>query len=218
MFTIDLHVHTQNRSSCGKSSEEEQIEAAIQAGLHGLVFSDHDRLAPPERLQELNARYAPFKIFGGIEVTAWDQRHPDEFEHVLVLGVQDPLLEGFRWSYPALYDFVRARDGFLAVAHLFRFFPESRLDLRVQPPDALEAYSNNIAADITPRIRRIAGDLGLPVVSNSDGHHTRFIGRHGNVLNRIPADELELIALLKAGEFTCMFPDDSKNTLDIPML
>ncbi len=56
VLRIDLHVHTQERSGCGKSPELAMIEAAIAAGLDAVVLTDHDRLAPPERLAELGGR------------------------------------------------------------------------------------------------------------------------------------------------------------------
>jgi histidinol phosphatase-like PHP family hydrolase len=63
---IDLHVHCQERSACGKATEEAQVQAAIAAGLDAIVFTDHHRLMPLERLECLNQQYAPFRVFGGI--------------------------------------------------------------------------------------------------------------------------------------------------------
>jgi len=197
---IDLHVHTQERSSCGKSSEEEQIRAAMAMGLDAIVFTDHDRLAPPGRLQELNNNYAPFKVFGGIEVSIGN-------EHLLVLGVHDYSLESCRWSYPALHRFVRERGGFIAVAHPFRFNPDLQLDLEHFPPDALEGCSNNIAPQNNPRIWDLAERLGVPVLCNSDAHRTDTLGRYYNLLERTPTDERELIEILKSGQYTCFSPE-----------
>jgi histidinol phosphatase-like PHP family hydrolase len=210
MMKIDLHVHTKERSSCGKSSEEDQVLAAIDAGLDAIVFSDHDRLAPVARVQFLNDRYAPFKIFGGIELSICDL-HKLAFEHLLVLGVQDPLLEQ-KWSYPALHQFVRARGGFIAIAHPFRFNSTITCDLDSFPPDAIEAYSNNITKQSESKVLNLAHQLGVPVLSNSDAHHTGTIGRYYNLLHETPADDQELIELLKAGQYTCVSPNDLLKT------
>ena len=83
---IDLHVHSSERSDCGKATEEAQIRAAIAAGLDAIVFTDHWQFVPLARLKRLNDQYAPFKIFGGIEVTADD-------EDFIVVGVRDPVLD-----------------------------------------------------------------------------------------------------------------------------
>lgn len=206
MTKIDLHVHTKERSSCGRSSEEEQIRAAIEAGLDVIVFTDHDRLIPRSHLQKLNNTYAPFKIFGGIEVSIWDQQLLS-YEHLLVLGIHDVTLEHLHWTYPELHQFVKEKQGFLAVAHLFRFAPETNLDLERFPPDAIEAYSNNIRQRLAERLVSLAEERGLPVLSNSDAHHTNMIGRYYNLLDQTPANERELIEILQAGEFKCMYPD-----------
>jgi len=65
---IDLHVHCKELSPCGRSSEEEQIIAAINSGLDAIVFTDHNLLMPKHRLKFFNQKYEPFQIFGGIEV------------------------------------------------------------------------------------------------------------------------------------------------------
>ena len=67
---VDLHVHTSERSPCAIASEDEQIRAAIAAGLDAIFITDHHRLVPVEQLDALNRTFAPFRIFGGIEVTS----------------------------------------------------------------------------------------------------------------------------------------------------
>jgi histidinol phosphatase-like PHP family hydrolase len=189
---IDLHVHSSERSECGQASEEEQIRAAIAAGLDALVFTDHQCHVPAGRLAALNKRYAPFKIFGGIEVTA-------DGEDFLVLGLHDPDLEKGHWRYPDLHAFVRARGGFLALAHPFRYHAKIAVAIEKFVPDAVELYSVNTPAEAGERIRALAARLGIPVLSNSDAHSTRALGLYGNILEGSPADEAELIAMLKAG-------------------
>lgn len=201
---IDLHVHTRERSQCGSSAAEEQICAAIDAELDAIVFTDHDRLAPLHFLQVMNEKYAPFRVFGGIEVSIevdWS------YEHLLVLGVHDDVLERKRWSYPELYNFVLEQDGFLALAHPFRFHQFIELDLECFPPDAIEVYSQNTPRSEERRILNLVEELGVRILSNSDAHHTRSLGRYYNVLERVPADEQELIEILKSGLFTCVRPE-----------
>ncbi len=196
---IDLHVHSKERSACGRASEEEQIRAAIDAGLDAIVFTDHHRLISPDRLQQLNEKYAPFRIFGGIEIAA-------DGEDVLILGVHDPALESALWTYPALHAFVRARGGFIALAHPFRWHSTITLDLERFAPDAIEVRSANIPPDVEGRVRDLASRLGIPVLCNSDAHSTGPLGTYFNALERPPADEQDLVALLRSGQFTCSSP------------
>lgn len=197
---IDLHVHTRERSPCAHSSAHETVQAAIDAGLDGLVITDHDRLVALEELAFLNKKYAPFRVFGGVEVTT-------RGEHILVLGVRDHALEHGRWAYPDLHTFVGARDGFLVVAHPFRF-NHRRLEIDVErfPPGALEAYSHNTPERARPRIREIAKRMGVPVLSNSDAHHSSSIGGHYNVLDKEPDDTEALIRILEEGAFEAVAP------------
>ena len=190
---IDLHVHSSERSDCGKATEEAQIRAAIAAGLDAIVFTDHWQFVPLERLKRLNDQYAPFKIFGGIEVTADD-------EDFIVVGVRDPVLEKRGYSYAELHARVRAHDGFIALAHPFRFHPGIRADIERFKPDAIEVRSPHTSESEEPRIREIATRLRLPMLCNSDAHTTDPIGKYFNVVGNGVVDERELLGLLKAGQ------------------
>jgi len=195
---IDLHVHSLDRSPCALSWDVEQVQAAIQCGLDAFVLTEHDRLVPQRRLAALNEKYAPFRVFGGAEITLW------EGEHALVLGIHDPALETMAWTYPKLHDFVRAQNGWLALAHPFRFSVRIKIDIERYRPDAMEACSINIPRGNVPRIRELAEELGIPIVCNSDAHRTANLGAGYNLLDRTPEDERDLIDLLKAGAFRCI--------------
>jgi len=192
---IDLHVHTIERSPCAVSSEAEQIMTAIDRGLDAIVVTDHARLVPAEHLEALNRYYAPFRIFGGIEITV------QEKEDLLVLGVRDPLLESTKWTYPELHAFVREREGWIALAHPFRYHSDIVIDIVHYPPDALEGCSTNIALSNQSRIRETAKRLGLPVLCNSDAHSTRSLGVGYNLLQTEPKDEADLVRMLRVGAF-----------------
>lgn len=194
---IDLHVHTKERSACGRSGEEEMIQAAVAFGLDGLVFTDHRRLAPLDRLEELNHKYAPFRVFGGIEISVTDG------EDVLVLGVRDSMLETRDWSYPELFAFVRKRGGFLVLAHPFRYHDEIDADIETYPPDAIEVHSKNTGACDEPQIRTVLTRLSLLSLYNSDAHIADHVGIYYNRLARVPRDERELVEILWRGDYTC---------------
>jgi hypothetical protein len=198
----DLHVHSREGSPCGQAGEEEMIRAAMAAGLDGLCFTDHHRLAPYERLEELRRRYAPFRVFGGVEVGV-------EGEDVLVYGCSDPDLELEGWTWPELWKLVRSYDAFAAVAHPFRFRPRILIDILTYPPDALEVHSLTIGPNAEERIRHIAGERGLLLLANSDAHRTEVVGTYYNDLDGNPANERELIELLRRGRYTCEVNSES---------
>jgi predicted metal-dependent phosphoesterase TrpH len=196
IINVDLHVHTSERSPCGTASEEQQIRAAIAAGLHAIFFTDHHRLVPDERLDELNRTFAPFRIFGGIEVTS-------QGEDLVILGLRDPRLESPDWLYPDLHAFVRAHGGFMALAHPFRYGDQVKVNIEQFPPDAIEVHSPNTPVAAEARIRGLAGRLQVPVLCNSDAHSTERLGQYYNMLNHPVSNEQNLLAALKVGEFTC---------------
>lgn len=186
---IDLHVHAKERSACAVVGEEAQIQAAIASGLDAIAFTDHHRLVPAERLLQLNQRYAPFKIFSGIEITA------DE-EDWLVLGLSDPVLERLDWHYPDLAVFVRRLGGFIALAHPFRYADFIQVNINSLPPDGIEVRSVNTRGEREGEIRKIAARLHLAALQNSDAHTVTPIGRYYNELPDILDGNAGLVASL----------------------
>jgi histidinol phosphatase-like PHP family hydrolase len=173
------------------------IQSAIAFGLDGLVFTDHHRLVPLDRLEALNRKYAPFRVFGGIEISV------TEGEDVLVLGIRDPVLETWSWSYPELFAFVHERGGFLILAHPFRYHDRIDIDIEQYPPDAIEVHSKNTGTCDEPQIRAVLARRALRPLCNSDAHQAGHVGLYYNRLARVPRGERELIEILRAGDYTC---------------
>jgi hypothetical protein len=159
------------------------------------VFTDHWTFVPEDHLMKLNRRYAPFRIFGGIEVSA-------DGEDFIVIGVRDPRLGDRNLSYDELHSVVRLHNGFIALVHPFRFSSEITADIERLRPDGIEVRSTNTPVWAEQKIRNTAARLNLPLLCNSDAHHVTALGKHYNRLNRIPADESDLIVLLRTGQFS----------------
>lgn len=201
---VDLHVHTRERSPCATAGEEQQIRTAIAAGLDAIFITDHHQFVPLERLDNLNRIFAPFCIFSGIEVTSQD-------EDFIVLGVRDPRLETPNLPYPDLHSRVREHEGFIALAHPFRFQEQINVDLERFPPDAIELHSPNTSLTHETRIRGLADRLKVPLLSNSDAHSTEKIGRYYNILDHPVTSELGLYAALKSGRFEVFLVDKAQH-------
>ncbi len=192
---IDLHVHCMERSPCSVSSELALIQSATSAGLDAIAFTDHDCLVPAAHLEELNRQFSPFCIFGGIEITLLE-------EHILVFGVQDRALERRGWNYEDLWRFVHERGGYMVLAHPFRFQGYIGAPIDRFPPDGIEVHSLNTAPRHENRIRSIAGELGVRLLSDSDAHNAVSLGRYYNQLETLPASDQQLIAALRTGPVT----------------
>ncbi len=194
---IDCHVHALERSGCSIASEVELIRAGIGVGLDALVFTDHHQLVPERRLVQLNEMFAPFRVFGGIEITTTDM------EDILVLGVQDSMLESRYWRYADLHTFVRERNGYLVLAHPFRHHKKINIDMEKYPVDSIEARSNNIVESHYGLIKETMDTWACNQIWNSDAHSSDVVGIFHNCLARPARDERDLVAILRAGDYSC---------------
>ncbi|HUW81551.1 MAG TPA: PHP domain-containing protein [Phycisphaerae bacterium] len=193
---IDLHVHTAERSACGQSGEEDVIRAAVQYGLDALAFTDHHCLIPHGRAAELSEKFAPFRVFGGIEMTVSD-------EDFIVLAVHDASLEQQDWDYAALHAFVRERGGFIFLAHPFRYHESITVPIEAYPPDGIELRSANTAPEDEPAVRQLIDRLGCRSIYTSDAHLAEHVGVCHVELDRAASDERELVELLGGGMYRC---------------
>jgi predicted metal-dependent phosphoesterase TrpH len=188
---IDLHVHSSERSTCGQAGEVEQVKAAVAAGLDAIVFTDHGKLAPSGRLNHLNQQFAPFRVFGGIEISLE--------EDFLVVGLQDRELEMACWTYPELHAYTRQYGGYLILAHPFRYHPGIYVDIEQFHPDGIEIYSVNTPPPWQTHIRELSQKHHINLFSNSDAHNTSSLGFFYNEIPGFPASDLELVQALRRG-------------------
>jgi histidinol phosphatase-like PHP family hydrolase len=195
---IDFHIHTTEYSRCAQSSAEDQIKAAIHKGIDVMFITDHMTLYPMDLIEVYNKKYAPFKIYQGIEVTILDECYED----VVVIGVHDPKIQGSHWSYEALYRFVREQGGALILAHPYRFSDEVNLNVWDYPPDAIEILSSNLGKHNLKRRRLLATSLERPTVTNSDSHTTENTGCYYNDFPGTCITEALIIKALIEGDFT----------------
>jgi hypothetical protein len=151
-------------------------------------------------LKALNDRYAPFRVFGGIELDV-------ESEHILVFGIQDTRLERERWDWPRLHTFVREREGALVLAHPYRFHDGLAVDIERYRPDAVEINSSNMMVLDRSEAQALVTRLNLPTVTNSDAHHTASVGLFWNILDRPAHSDAELAERLREGAFRAGWQD-----------
>ncbi len=190
---LDLHLHTQEGSPCAGHPTARVLEAALEHGLGGVAITDHDRLLPSAQLSELARRYAPLRIFTGIEVTVGE-------EHLLVHGTRNPALES-RLDYPELWRLVRAEGGFLTLAHPFRYKNRIELDLEQYPPDAVELHSVHTARCHEGEILELARRLGIRTLTTSDAHEALNVGIYHVELEDSVETDHELVAALRRGAY-----------------
>lgn len=169
---FDLHMHTARHSPDADSDPFELVEAAIKAGLDGIVITEHDFLWPEDELEELRAFAPGLVILAGVEVTG-------KGGDMLCYGVTDPLAlpRGIEWG--KLTREVHRQGGACVAAHPNRWNQPFEQLVKEQAPelDGIEVMSNNMDVDLRTR----AADLlrrfpHLAQLGNSDSHQPSTVG------------------------------------------
>jgi predicted metal-dependent phosphoesterase TrpH len=169
---FDLHIHTRRHSPDADSDPFELVRAALNAGLDGIVITEHDFLWPEEELEELRAAAPGLVILAGVEVTG---RGGD----MLCYGVTNPfaLPRGIEWG--PLTREIRGQGGACVAAHPNRWNQPFEKLLKEQRPelDGIEVMSNNM----DPGLRARAAELlkkypHFAQLGNSDSHAPWSVG------------------------------------------
>ncbi|MBF0458982.1 MAG: PHP domain-containing protein [Nitrospirae bacterium] len=177
MLKVDMHVHTHPFSPCSTTTSHEAVEAAINAGIDVLVFTDHDTIWSGHEIDELQQWAGhQLRILAGIEVSCLEG-------HFLVYGLDT--IDGLRYNMSAsdLILLARRRDAAIVAAHPFRFSMENgnycyKLDI-----DAVEVDSSNTTQTAGALARKLAEKRGLPRIFASDAHSPCDVGRYHTLLS-----------------------------------
>ncbi len=192
MYKYELHLHTAEGSTCGKSTAEDMIRFYREAGYSGVVITDHfyhgntassrdlpweDYIAAYAKGYE-NAKKAAegtdFDVFFGVEEkgAGWDE--------YIVLGLPPawyaahPELRDLR-GHPFL-ETVHAAGAFVIQAHPYReraYMLDKTIWLNPEDSDAIEVRNcGNL-----PAFDRLAYEysktLSLPITGGSDNHNAK---------------------------------------------
>lgn len=167
-FRYDLQVHT-DASPCSQATPRAVVTAAVDAGLDGIVVTDHDTVANVQATKE--AAPPELDVIPGVEVSTTQG-------HLLAIDVEEP---------PPLSDIqhvideIRNQGGFAVPSHPFDSLRENcgaQLREVVDAIDAVETVNsrcvrqafNASAADFAARHR-------LPTTGGSDAHFAFEVGR-----------------------------------------
>ena len=196
---IDMHVHT--RGSDGWGSPDDIAENALEAGLDGLVITDHHLTYTKEGLEVARAcREAGLLVFHGCEYSAAEG-------HVLVYGVPiEELRLGRYLDMQKVIDLVVEFGGVAVPAHPY-------FGYRAKLGDGLRKLRRTRAVEVANGQRavkdpganrkalRAANLLSRMGIGGSDAHDPAYVGVcytefRGNIRN-----SFELTKALKRGSF-----------------
>jgi histidinol phosphatase-like PHP family hydrolase len=189
---IDLHVHTDRYSTCGRSSPEEMIIRAAQVGLDALVFTEHNLIWPEAEVAELQARFPGVRLYRGTELTSADG---DDY---LVYGVTDPSMIEPNMAAADILRLVHTAGATVILAHPYRYRETVPPEITAHPAIGIEIMSTNIYNYAHHQAVALARRLGAVATAASDGHHVDMLGLYAMVTDVLPADERALARLIRA--------------------
>jgi len=180
---IDLHGHSSGISRCCQIPAPEVLKAAKDAGLDGIVLSNHyqkvyipdgdyaafaERYLEEYRYAERCAKELGCKVFFGIEVTM--EKH--DLAHLLVYGVDEEFVREhpglFEYTQEELYRLVKEAGGALVQAHPFRG-RDGLLDVRYL--DGIEASCHPLyEGTFLDRVTEVAHNAGIILTCGGDYH------------------------------------------------
>ena len=197
-INIDLHVHTRRYSPCAELVDEGQIARfALQAGLSGVVITDHDVLWSRDEIERLGALNPELAIFRGVECSTAEG-------HAVVIGLEDlaTIRKGARIA--SIAHIARAQGAAVILAHPYRDAdPEG---IAPELLDAIEVGSTSFSHAEADRSVALARRLGLPTVASSDAHALSRIGWAWTRFPRLPRDSTDLAAMIRSGAGTPVIP------------
>jgi predicted metal-dependent phosphoesterase TrpH len=220
----DIHMHS--TSSDGFATVHQILGYVARKQLLDVIaITDHDVM--DSSLWAYNHRHNyPFDIIPGVEVSSADG-------HVLALWVTNPIEPGM--SLKDTTTAIHKQGGVAILAHPFEAIvcPSAAWSYLRNPQIIVEAGIDAIeihnAGAFTPGnnllARRLANQLGLPTVGNSDGHSIQAIGRGTTSFKGQTADDLRHAILTgdtvvdgrmwPAKDYVRLFPNLVRSKLEI---
>jgi predicted metal-dependent phosphoesterase TrpH len=168
---FDHHVHTSRHSPDSVIEPAELIGRAKEAGLDGVVITEHDYQWRPDELADLRRQAGGLVVLAGVEVSAMEG-------HFLVYGLPDlsELSPGI--DLESLLVVVRRHEAAIVAAHPFRWEQDFNRILADHGPcfDAVELVSNNVTPATRRLTARAASEHRLATTGSSDGHEPGVVG------------------------------------------
>ncbi len=193
MLRFDCHLHTYPASACSTMSAEEAIDAAVAAGLDGVVLTEHDQFWDRGDLEALVDRYrGQIRIFNGIEVSCREG-------HFLVFGLRDSVRVRFDMPVEGLIALARRDRAAVVVAHPFRFSLDYGQFCYTLDIDGVEIASSNTSPGAHQMAKKLADHKQCFQLTASDGHAVSSIGRYHTLF----PDSIETIGDIAAFIISC---------------
>ena len=190
---LEIHCHTSEKSSCSFVKAIDLIARALEAGMDGIVFTDHHYLWSSEELAEIKAQSGVpdhFLVLSGQETTT------AEHKDVLVYGAnrlfpKGTKIEEIREACP---------QAAMVWAHPYRLGGDpSEEELTDSRFDAIEILNSNHTFTETHRAVKDWHRLKFSATAGTDAHALSYVGTYPTIIEH-PVETIEELAEeIKAG-------------------
>lgn len=222
MYKYEMHLHSSGCSACAFSDSRDYVDAALENGYSGMVFTNHFYHGNTEVSRRL-----PWKDFVGAFRDDWlkakeygDEKgidvlfgieevyEPGSGKEILIYGITpEDLIRCPEFQYMNVYQmsaFVRNLGGYVVCAHPFRvrdYIPDPYTAPDPEFMDAVEIYNYFNSEEDNRKAVEFAELHRLPGISGGDIHRTCNFGHSGLAFyERIHTNE-QLVDALKKGRY-----------------
>lgn len=197
-FLIDLHMHTSRYSKCSRIDPAKLIARAVQAGLDGIVITEHHKQWSKAEIDQLvgESGHPGFLVMAGFEYTS-------SCGDILMYGVPDEHVAEFvpNWPPEKAAKLAQKYGGVCIAAHPTRQRMSFDERIATLPLAALEVASVNLQIHEQRLARKIAQQLKKPMVACSDAHDLAAVGTYATVFPDLILGIADLQQALLHGRF-----------------
>jgi predicted metal-dependent phosphoesterase TrpH len=201
---LDMHIHTNRYSGCSNIEPGLVIPRAREAGLDGIVLTEHGIRWPDGEVDALvkGGGSAEFLVFPAEEVACYSAGGAFQGEF-LVLGYPESL--GSNKTADRLIEMVHDAGGVVLAAHPFKRLKTgdgyygsglSALKLKI---DGLETEHPSYGDAERELARKVMEAMGIAGIGSSDAHDLAGIGKCRTVFERDVRDMKSLCDEIRAG-------------------
>jgi hypothetical protein len=193
MKKFDMHVHSKY-SFDNDADPEEIILAAVELGLDGIVFTEHDTYEGSEPVELLKEKYGKYiTILRGMEFSA-------PSSHILVYGIKEDLSSLAGVPETIFIKEVLRYGGIAIPAHPFRIGLGYSI-AEMENIIAIEGMNGHNSPKENKLAVDMAGKLAVPFIGGSDAHHPERVGFCYTEFLDDDINEDNFLEVLKAGRY-----------------
>lgn len=221
MYKIELHLHTKYANLCGKNGEIEIVQDYIDAGYSGIAVTEHysrkaswfrEMKAGDDALNVFLQGYKHVKAEGerrGIMVYRGAEIQFDEGKNdYLIFNYPDNLLkdpeEIFSMGLKTFSSLARECGALLIQAHPCRKTTRACVPAPPEYIDGVEVFNPGSLNYNEEALKFAEENLSLIRTEGSDYHASSDTGKAGIGVDVIPADDAELVQILKMRNFVLL--------------